>query len=311
MSGLVKSTGGFLGLDTGDKAEPVQSGNKFLDQFGQMTGGKAYNSEQMNYENSFIAPSTGSEQATNQVLHNSLFGQGLGNIQTGLNQQQGQLQTGQGLQADQTNHLTGLQDQGFELKPEDQTLYGQTSGNIARMFGQQGNQASNNLAQRGLSNSGAAGATFSGLQGNQNEMLANAQQQIMQQRFQNTQNQIAQQQQFIGSLNSQNNQAAQGYSGAANNQANTMSNMVNQQYGRQLEGGKQMSDNLATGANLQNQANSGANSANMAASQYNTANTPMNFMDSAIGGVNTAVGASGKSVGQAGGAKAAGAMGLM
>ncbi len=172
-------------------------------------------------------PTTGGMLASYNVSKDPL-------MQGGLDAEKQQLQTGQGLFNDQSGRLTQMQNQGFQLKPEDQTLYGQTSGNIARMFGQQGNAAASNLAMRGMSNSGAAGATFSGLQGNQNEMLAQAQQQIMQQRFQNTQNQIAQQQQFMGNLNSQNNQMAGKFadtSGQYQNQAfnQNMESMGNQQ----------------------------------------------------------------------------------
>ncbi len=170
--------------------------------------------------------------ATNPVTGGKLASYGVQNdplLQGGLDTEKGQLQQGQSLFGNQSGILDKLQNQGYQLKPEDQSLYGQASGNIARQFGQQGNKASANLAMRGLSNSGAAGATFSGLAGNQNEMLAQAQQQIMQQRFQNTMQQVGQQQQFMNQLNSQNNQMAGKY-------ADTAGQYQGQEYNQNLAG---------------------------------------------------------------------------
>lgn len=80
-----------------------------------------------------------------------------------------------------------LAGRGFSLQPEDIEAYGQTSGDIARLFGQQEQAAAQSLASRGLAAapSGAAGVAFSGLQGNKMEQLARAQMQIAQQRMQN------------------------------------------------------------------------------------------------------------------------------
>jgi len=175
-------------------------------------------------------------------------------IQSGQAQLNGQLGTSQGLESGQAGILNNLQNQGFNLQPQDQSLYGQEAGNISRQFGQAGNSMANNLAQRGLSDSGAAGAMFSGLQGSQNEQLAGAQQQIAQQRFQNTQNQIAQQQQFLGNLNGQNNQMA----------GNAANFGVNSQ---------------VAGAGAQNQANQVANSGNVSVANTNAANAPSNLID--------------------------------
>lgn len=141
-----------------------------------------------------VDPRTATQFATGQVQDNAITGQLFG-------------QGGTFNQANQK--LQGLYNQGYQLTPEDMTMYGQASGNIARQFGQQGNQASSDLASRGLSSSGAAGATFSGLAGNQNEQLAQAQQQIMQQRFTNTQNQINSLQTFAGTLGAQGEQDIQ------------------------------------------------------------------------------------------------------
>lgn len=214
---------------------------------------------------------TGSRFATEQVQNNPILGQLFG--------QGGQLQKGIGLEDAQTQRLNDLQNQGFQLQPEDMTQYGQTSGNISRLFGQQGNQAASDLASRGLSSSGAAGATFSGLAGNQNEQLAQAQQQIMQQRFQNTQNQIANQQNFISSLQ-----------GNVANLGGQAGQDINSQYGRQLSGAQQRSGALSSNAGLQ----MGANQSNLGlmtgADAYNAANQPMDVVSAGTRGMTTASG---------------------
>lgn len=298
MGGVVNSEKGFLGLSSGPTVG-VQSGNGSLDTLNNANGiyslgdtakgfqdyanGKSLNDTLSDYGKSWAGadgsrmnefqnalatnPLTGSKMATDQVQNNGILGGLFGNG--------GQLNQAEG-------KLTDLNNQGFELKPEDMTLYGQTSGNIARMFGQQGNQASQDLASRGLASapSGAAGAMFSGLAGNQNEMLAKAQQQIMQQRFQDTQNQIQSQQNFIGQL---------GQQGA---------NAINQQYGRQLSGAQNQRSGLESAANAQNQANAGANQANLDAAKFAQDNKPQNFYDVAQSGLATGAGAAGKTGGQ-------------
>lgn len=302
MGGVVKSAGGFLGLSSGPTVgtqtdnqalNQLNNQNKLyydtsaLDALNNYATGKGSSSDALNTAG--LSPdertemgnalatgaTTGSKYATEQVQNNGILG--------GLFGQNGQLNKAE-------SKLDDLNNQGFELKPEDMTLYGQTSGNIARMFGQQGNQMSQDLASRGLAAapSGSAGAMFSSLAGNQAEMLAQAQQQIMQQRFQNTQNQIQQQQNFVSQL---------GQQGA---------NAINQQYGRALAGAQDQKSGLQQAAGLQNQANAGANQANLGASQFAQANKPQNFWDMAQGAANQGAGAGGKTYGQAQGAKAAG-----
>lgn len=305
MGGVVKSAKGFLGLDSGPTVQ-TQNGNSALDQLndqnglytdgafnnamnGYATGNGTTSADILNagtYSNEgqkaeaanalATGATTGSKFATEQVQNNGILG--------GLFGQNGQLNKAE-------SKLDDLNNQGFELKPEDMTLYGQTSGNIARMFGAQGNQMSQDLASRGLAAapSGAAGAMFSGLAGNQNEMLANAQQQIMQQRFQNTQNQIAQQQNFISQM---------GQQGA---------NAINQQYGRQLSGAQNQKQGLEQTAGLQNQANSQANQANLGAANFAQDNKPQNFFDMAQAGAASGIGAAGKTGGQKAGASMFGA----
>lgn len=81
-----------------------------------------------------------------------------------------------------------LANQGFKLTQDDQEAYGQASGDISRLFGQQEQDVASQLARRGLSSgaSGAAGALYSGIGGNKNEMLAKAQTDIANKRMQNT-----------------------------------------------------------------------------------------------------------------------------
>lgn len=80
-----------------------------------------------------------------------------------------------------------LAKRGYSLQQEDHEAYGQTAGNLARMFGQQENDVAASLASRGLAAapSGAAGAMYSGLAGNKYEQLARAQTDVAQKRMQN------------------------------------------------------------------------------------------------------------------------------
>lgn len=130
-----------------------------------------------------------SEQVRSDPTFSKVYGQG-GEYDKSL----GQIDKYRSNEANQLGRINKLQDQGYQLTPGDNSMYGQAAGNVTRQFGQQGNQAAASLRARGLGNSGAAGATFSGLAGNQNEMLAKAQQDIMQQRFANTQQQLGQMQ---------------------------------------------------------------------------------------------------------------------
>ncbi len=97
-----------------------------------------------------------------------------------------------GLQGQLAKEQSQLANQGFQLTQDDRTAYGQAAGDIARQFGQQEQDLTSSLARRGLAGaaSGAAGAAFSGLAGNKNEMLAKAQMDIAQKRYQDTQNRL-------------------------------------------------------------------------------------------------------------------------
>ncbi len=128
-------------------------------------------------------------------------------------------------------------------------------------------------------------------------MLAQAQQQIMQQRFQNTMNQIGQQQQFLGSLNQQNNQAAGNY-------AQQGANDINQQYGRQLQGAEAQRQNqgglLSGAAGGQNNANSNYNQAMLGAGNFAQQNKQETFADQSIRNSDTASSSFSKGLGSMG-----------
>jgi len=82
--------------------------------------------------------------------------------------------------------------QAFRMGEQDYTAFGQAAGDIARRSGQQEAQLANMLAQRGLSQSGAAGAAFSGLAGNRFEQLARSQTDIAQRRVDSARDRLAQ-----------------------------------------------------------------------------------------------------------------------
>ena len=78
------------------------------------------------------------------------------------------------------------------LGTNEYTQYGQLAGQATRLAGQQEQALAQSLAKRGLSSapSGAAGAAFSGLAGNKYEQLANIQQNIARQKFDDTMNRL-------------------------------------------------------------------------------------------------------------------------
>lgn len=222
--------GGIGGLFSGGSSAPPNVGAEQLNNYVSSVD-PAHQSENAGMFN----PATADSYAKAEVAGNQPLQHALGQEQSQYDQQNG-LYQGQGQRLDQ------LQNQGFQLTPEDQTLYGQESGNIARQFGQAGNQAANSLAQRGLSSSGAAGAQFSGLAGSQNEALSRAQQQIAQNRFQNTMSQIGQTQQFMSQLGQQN-------AGISNNIANQGQSAYNSQRQNNLAGAEGYTHALAYAAN--------------------------------------------------------------
>lgn len=244
MGNAIKSVGGFLGLSDGPKAPAGQFGNQSLDKLTSLG---------MNPSEATDA-ATGSNYATKQVQNNPILGQLFGN--------NGALSGALGKEQD-------LQKQGFQLTPDDKEAYGQASGDIARMFGQSENNLSQSLANRGLSAgpSGAAGASFSGLQGNKNEQLAKAQTNIANQRMQNTMQRIAQQQKFATDL---------GQQGAS---------AINDQFGRQLSGSQHQRDTLAKSAGMTADQNNAQNQYGLQSAQYEQENKPANFGDMISSGI--------------------------
>lgn len=117
-------------------------------------------------------------------------------IQGGLFGPGGQLQ-----QASQ--EATDLSGKGYSLQPEDYEAYGQGSGNIARMFGGQEQGIAEDMASRGLSNSGVAGKQFSNMYGNKQEQLAGLQTNIAQKRMEMNQKRLSDTRNYVTSLGGQ------------------------------------------------------------------------------------------------------------
>lgn len=105
-----------------------------------------------------------------------------------------------------------LQHKGFSLTNQDHEAYGQASDSLARLFGGQEADLSQSLANRGLGAgaSGAAGAAFTGLQGNKNEQLAKAQMQIADARMQNATQRLSQTRNYLAQAGAGANEAQKG-----------------------------------------------------------------------------------------------------
>ncbi len=155
---------GVVGMSTNDA-----QGNYYQPQY-QNAQNNAFNSFANDYSGQKNAADA---QVQNGALTSGVYGAG-------------------GLQSELTPEEHQLSSQGFNLTSGDQQAYGQAAGNIARQFGQQDQATAQQLARRGLASasSGAAGAAFSGNQGNKNEMLAKAQTDIAQKRMADTQNRL-------------------------------------------------------------------------------------------------------------------------
>lgn len=133
-------------------------------------------------------------QAATQFAEDQLLGTGVGS----------QLYGNEGLMqrlASEEQDLAG-QD-AFRLTEADQTAFGQAAGDITRRSGQQEAQLANMLAQRGLGQSGAAGAAFSGLAGNKFEQLARAQTDLAQRRVDSARQRLQQNRQMQQQLGGQ------------------------------------------------------------------------------------------------------------
>ncbi len=135
----------------------------------------------------------------------------------------------------------------WALTNEDRSAYGQASGDIARQFGQSDQSLSQSLADRGLSNSGVAGAAFSGSQGNKNEQLAGLQMKIANNRQQMNQQKLNSTRSFLNQLGGNANTAinseqqrgnnyANSYNQVLNNKANIANSILGNYQGQQNEG---------------------------------------------------------------------------
>jgi hypothetical protein len=195
MGKSIKKAAGFL---------PVVAGAKFIGKklgIGLEDEQGAYNdqAELQNFlrkTDDSVDPTKGMNMATDFVRNNALtkgvYGDG-------------------GLQSQLGAEGQELASRGFQLTQDDREAYGQASADVARMFGQQEQDAAKALARRGLgsASSGAAGAAFSGLAGNKNEMLAKAQMNIAQRRMDNTTQRLQQNRQLQASLAQDGNRMAQ------------------------------------------------------------------------------------------------------
>lgn len=251
LSGLSNTTGSLYGGLGGITGGGV---NNALSPFG--LGGEQGEYFQGNTENralqDYLAKIQGFDPraemtgSTEDVMNNAILGRTFG--KGGLQEQTlGDLSKARGEEAD-------LSSRGFSLTPDDHEAYGQASGDIARMFGQSEQDLSQSLANRGLSQgpSGAAGAAFSGLQGNKQEQLAKAQTNIANQRMQNNLARLNSTRQFMSQLG--------GLGSDLNRQGQTA---IESQY----QARHQPIDDLGRAAGLQMQQNAAANEAGMASLQ--------------------------------------------
>ncbi len=183
-----------LGVATGGLSEAVPAAAKKLglgleDEQGDYTKTGDIQDFYRNYDRELGAAEKGVQ---NSALTRDVYGEG-------------------GLQGQLAKEQSQLANQGFQLTQDDRTAYGQAAGDIARQFGQQEQDISKSLARRGLASagSGAALQQFAGAAGNKNEMLAGAQMQIAQKRYQDTQNRLNNVRNQMQSLAGQGSQLAQ------------------------------------------------------------------------------------------------------
>lgn len=203
-AGLSLASGGLLGNNPVSRALGLsgEQGEYFTpEQMQQRKLNEFVNADHSSKIDGIKGMQTASDTFQNNSMQKGLFGEG-------------------GLQSRLGEEEQRLASQGFQLTPEDMTAYGQTSGDISRLFGQQENDVSKSLARRGLGagSSGAASAAFSGVAGNKNEMLAKAQTDIAQRRYQDTMSRINSTRSQMQSLGAQANAG------------------VNQQFDNQIKG---------------------------------------------------------------------------
>lgn len=201
-----------------------------------------------------VDPLSGSRFATEQVQNNpilgSLFGKGGALDRANLEEQ-------------------GLASRGYSLKPEDYEAYGQASGDVARMFGQQEQGLSRSLASRGLgaAASGAALQGYAGLQGNKYEQLAGIQRQIADDRMNMNLQRLNQTRNYLTNM---------GGLGAQS---------INEQFNRQLAGAGAKRQQLSDLAGKTTAQRSMENQANLAAMQDKRAAEKPSLMDAVGSGI--------------------------
>lgn len=201
-----------------------------------------------------VDPLSGSRFATEQVQQNpilgSLFGKGASMDRAAAEEQQ-------------------LASRGYSLQPEDYEAYGQASGNVARLFGQQEQGLAQSLARRGLgaSASGAALSGYAGLAGNKNEQLAQIQRQIADQRMNMNLQRLSQTRNYLTNM---------GQLGAQS---------IDQQFNRQLQGAQFKRQGLSDLAGKTTAQRSMENEANLAAIQDKRNAEKASLMDAVGGGI--------------------------
>lgn len=174
----LKDSGGFGGAAPGSQLYNGAE-SQLEDQYAKDHPGGGGQYDQSIANQFFSNPLTGSKIASSQVQNDPILSSMFG---------------ANGTMQDMAGQEKDLLANGFKMNNQDNTAYGQASDNIARMYGQQGNNVMQNLASHGLASgpNGASGVAFSGLQGNQNEQLAQAQMQIAQNRITTNQNMLQQ-----------------------------------------------------------------------------------------------------------------------
>lgn len=166
-----------------------------------------------------------------------------------------------------------------EMRPEDYERFGQESGDITRMYGQQEGELARALQSRGMGQSGAAGKAYAGQMGNKYEQLANLQRQVRQDAFTRKMNQMQQTRNYLTTLGGQ------------------AGNEIQNQYGRQM-GGVGSARNLLTSA-ASNEANQNQvqGQAEMASQQSKEANYAPGFLENMGAGFTSSGYGFGKSMG--------------
>lgn len=186
---------------------------------------------------------TGSMFAKDQVMKDPTLA-GMFNKGGLLDQSEGQYSTASNDLGTDRNALMG-RDESYGLQDSDLKAYGQASGNIGRQYGNSEKNLAQSLANRGLASgpSGAANLAYSNMAGSQNEQLAQAQQQIAQNRIQTAR----------GLAQDRTNMDLQRQSQAGNlatNLGGLGQSAVNAQFGRQLMGSEDAYNKQAGAAAL-------------------------------------------------------------